>query len=110
MQPLTDASSANIGDVLSDTAADSYKYCIARKAGECRAAALPGDIYVNCPNETKRDGGSYGCSWYSQNQDVPVDICRQHERVSELDRASGIQEERLYGSVGEDADQGTDEV
>jgi hypothetical protein len=30
---------------------------------------------VNCPNETKRDGGSYGCSWYSQNQDVPVDIC-----------------------------------
>jgi hypothetical protein len=75
MQPLTDASSANTGDVLSDTTADSYKYCIARKAGECRAAALPGDIYVNCPNETKRDGGSYGCSWYSQNQDVPVDIC-----------------------------------
>ena len=75
MQPLVDASSAATGDVLSNTAADSYKYCIARKPGECRAAALPGDIYVNCPNETKRDGGSYGCTWYSQNQDVPVDIC-----------------------------------
>jgi hypothetical protein len=75
MQPLIDASSAATGDVLSDTAADSYKYCIARKGGECRAAALRGDIYVNCPNETKRAGGSYGCSWSSQNQDVPVDIC-----------------------------------
>jgi hypothetical protein len=75
MQPLIDASSATTGDVLSDTAADSYKYCIARKPGECRTAALPGDIYVNCPNETKRAGGSYGCSWSSQNQDVPVDIC-----------------------------------
>jgi hypothetical protein len=30
---------------------------------------------VNCPNEEKRNGGSYGCSWYSLNQDVPVDIC-----------------------------------
>ena len=60
---------------MSDTAADSYKYCIARKPGECRTAALPGDIYVNCPNETKRNGGSYGCTWYSQNQDIPVDIC-----------------------------------
>jgi hypothetical protein len=75
MQPLMDASSAAIGEVLSDTAADSYKYCIARKPGECRTAALPGDIYVNCPNETKRNGGSYGCTWYSQNQDIPVDIC-----------------------------------
>jgi hypothetical protein len=75
MQPLIDASSAATGDVFSDTAADSYKYCIARKPGECRTASLPGDIYVNCPNETKRDGGSYGCSWYSQNQDIPVDIC-----------------------------------
>jgi hypothetical protein len=75
MQSLIDASSAAAGDVLSDTAADSYKYCVARKPGECRAAALQGDIYVNCPNEVKRNDGSYGCMWYSQNQDVPVDIC-----------------------------------
>ena len=75
MQPLIDASSAATGDVLSDTAADSYKYCVARKPGECRTAAQPGDIYVNCPNEVKRNGGSYGCMWYSQNQDIPVDIC-----------------------------------
>ena len=75
MQPLIDASGAVTGDVLSDTAADSYKYCVARKPGECRAAAQPGDIYVNCPNEVKRNDGSYGCMWYSQNQDIPVDIC-----------------------------------
>jgi hypothetical protein len=75
MQPLIDASSAATGDVLSDTAADSYKYCVARKPGECRTAAQSGDIYVNCPNEVKRGGGSYGCMWYSQNQDIPVDIC-----------------------------------
>jgi hypothetical protein len=75
MQPLIDASSAATGDVLSDTAADSYKYCVARKSGECRNASRPGDIYVNCPNEVKRGGGSYGCMWYSQNQDIPVDIC-----------------------------------
>jgi|GEM_PF-5888855 len=75
MQPLIDASSAATGDVLSDTSADSYKYCVARQPGECRSAAQPGDIYVNCPNEVKRNGGSYGCMWYSQNQDIPVDIC-----------------------------------
>ncbi len=75
MQPLIDASSAATGDVLSDAAVDSYKYCVARKPGECRAAAQAGDIYVNCPNAVKRDGGSYGCMWYSQNQDVPIDIC-----------------------------------
>ena len=75
MQPLIDASSGATGDVLSDTAADSYKYCVARKAGECRAASLPGDIYANCPNETKRPDGSYGCSWYGQNNDMQIDIC-----------------------------------
>ena len=48
---------------------------MARKSGECRSASQPGDIYVNCPNEVKRNGGSYGCMWYSQNQDIPVDIC-----------------------------------
>ena len=35
---------------------------------------------------------------------------RQHERVSELDRASGIQEERFYRGIGQDADQGAREV
>ncbi|MEO8596166.1 MAG: hypothetical protein ABI759_22800 [Candidatus Solibacter sp.] len=75
LQPLLDASSAATGDVLSDAAADSYKYCAARKGGECRSASLPGDIYVNCPNQVKRNGGSYGCMWYGQNNDIPVDIC-----------------------------------
>ena len=75
MQPLIDASSAATGDVLSDTSADSYKYCVARKAGECRSASEPGDIYVNCPNEVKAGQRRIRLQWYSQNQDIPVDIC-----------------------------------
>jgi len=75
MQPLIDASSPATGDTLSDTSADSYRYCVARKPGECRSASLIGDIYVNCPNQVKRTGGSYGCMWYMQNSEMPVDIC-----------------------------------
>jgi hypothetical protein len=74
-QPLLDVSSAQTGDVLSDTPADGYKYCVARKAGECRAASLPGDIYMNCPNAGKRFDGSYGCQWFFENVDTPVDMC-----------------------------------
>jgi hypothetical protein len=48
---------------------------VARKAAECRAASLPGDIYANCPFETKRPDGSYGCSWYGTNNDQQIDIC-----------------------------------
>ena len=38
------------GSVLSDQASDSYKYCVANAAGECRAGSAPGDILVNVPN------------------------------------------------------------
>ncbi len=75
MQPLVDVSSGATGNVISDTGTDSYKYCVARKAGECRTNSGAGDIFVNCPNVVPRMGGSYGCMWYQANQDVPVDIC-----------------------------------
>lgn len=74
-QPLLDASSAATGDVISDSGPDAYKYCVARKAGECRAASRTGDIYMNCPNATPRYDGSYGCHWYQDAQDVSVDMC-----------------------------------
>lgn len=74
-QALIDASSATTGNVLGDTSSDAYKYCVARKAGECRAASTPGDIYANCPNMVKRVSGSYGCSWNSPNNEVGVDLC-----------------------------------
>src|SRR5205823_11379360 len=74
--PLIDASSAATGDVLSGAAGDAYKYCIARKAGECRAASNVGDVYMNCPNAMKRSqDGNYGCSWNVEAWDVPVDMC-----------------------------------
>lgn len=37
------------GSVLTDTVADSFKYCVALVAGECRADAAAGDIFVNAP-------------------------------------------------------------
>ena len=74
-QPLSDMSSAATGDVIGDSGSDAYRYCVARKAGECRAASRPGDIYMNCPNATPRYEGSYGCHWYLDSQDVPVDMC-----------------------------------
>ncbi|MGD0774099.1 MAG: hypothetical protein ABSC05_14880 [Candidatus Solibacter sp.] len=75
LQPLIDVSGPSTGDVLSDTSADSYKYCVARKSGECRSASNTGDIYVNCPNVTARPISGYGCMWWMENSDVPVDIC-----------------------------------
>jgi hypothetical protein len=74
-QALIDVSSAASGDVLSDSSADSYKYCVARKGGECRAASQAGDIYVNCPNVNKRPSGSYGCNWIGESSEGGVDIC-----------------------------------
>jgi hypothetical protein len=38
------------GSVLGDSSADSYKYCVALVAGECRAGSLAGEVYVNAPN------------------------------------------------------------
>ncbi|MCX6629234.1 MAG: hypothetical protein NTW28_16575 [Candidatus Solibacter sp.] len=74
-QALIDVSSAVTGDVLGDTSSDAYKYCVARKAGECRSGSLPGDIYANCPNVVKRSGVSYGCSWWNENNDSGGDVC-----------------------------------
>jgi hypothetical protein len=38
------------GSLLSDQPSDSYKYCVANGAGECRAGSAPGDILINAPN------------------------------------------------------------
>ena len=74
-QPLTDISNSTMGDVIKDDSTDAYHYCISRKAGECRSASRPGDIYMNCPNATPRYDGSFGCHFYHDSQDVAVDMC-----------------------------------
>lgn len=50
---LLDISSPATGDVISDQPEHSYKYCVALKAGECRAGSSPGEIYANIPSLTK---------------------------------------------------------
>lgn len=50
--PLTDVSSPARGDVLGTGTADSFKYCVPAVAGECRAASVVGEIYVNAPHVT----------------------------------------------------------
>jgi hypothetical protein len=64
-QAMVDVSSASAGNVISDTSADSYNYCIARKANECRTGSSIGDLYANCPIALKAQGnfaaGQYGC-------------------------------------------------
>jgi hypothetical protein len=37
------------GSLISDLASDSYKYCVANVAGECRAGSAPGDVLINAP-------------------------------------------------------------
>lgn len=46
---LSDISSATQGDVIGGSATDAYKYCVALRAGECRAGSQAGDVYANCP-------------------------------------------------------------
>jgi hypothetical protein len=45
--PLIDVSGP--ASSLSDTATDSYKYCIPRLSGECRPKSAVGEVYVNAP-------------------------------------------------------------
>ena len=74
-QPMTDMSSPATGDVITGDSSTAYKYCVARKAGECRAASAIGDIYSNCPYLKPRADGTFGCG--SQFGDVELfnDTC-----------------------------------
>ena len=46
--PLIDVSGP--ASSLTDSSADSYRYCIPRANGECRAGSVTGEVYVNAPS------------------------------------------------------------
>ena len=46
---MKDISGPAQGNVILDTAAGNYKFCVAYLAGECRAGSAAGDVYVNRP-------------------------------------------------------------
>lgn len=45
--PMTDVSTPTTGDIIGGT--DTYKYCVAANANECRTGSTTGDVYANCP-------------------------------------------------------------
>lgn len=47
IHPLIDVSGPS--SFISDAADNSYRYCIPRVSGECRAGSLMGEVYVNAP-------------------------------------------------------------
>ncbi len=48
--PLVDISSPATGNIIGITGSDSYKYCVAAVANECRQGSSIGDVFVNAPN------------------------------------------------------------
>jgi hypothetical protein len=49
--PLLDISGP--GSSITESAADSWKYCVANAAGECYPGSAAGDVYANCPDVTE---------------------------------------------------------
>jgi hypothetical protein len=68
---LADISGA--ASVITGNIGDNYKYCIARKSGECFSGSSVGDVFVNAPNvvtpQCVNAGQSGGDGWSAQ------DIC-----------------------------------
>jgi hypothetical protein len=68
------------GSLISDRPSDSYKYCIANVAGECRAGSLPGDILINAPNVKDFGDGrvhrlALNCTGADGPVPINVDLC-----------------------------------
>ena len=58
--PLIDVSGP--GSALGSTSSDSYKYCFARGANECKTGSTAGQIFVNCPGVIPSlNSGNTGC-------------------------------------------------
>jgi len=74
--PLQDISGPGVQ--LTATTADSFKYCIARNAGECHTGSAVGDVYVNCPSiedGVQRDPACHNFGWNGYGGGEPHDMC-----------------------------------
>jgi hypothetical protein len=68
--PLTDISGP--GQSIADSSADSWKYCVAERPGECFSGSAAGDVYANCPGVTQPS--CYSSTTDSSGNEL-VDIC-----------------------------------
>jgi hypothetical protein len=76
-QPMVDISSAATGNVIGDTGADSYKYCVVRLVNECRTGSVVGEAYLNAPYVKPRGDGTYGSELAYSGQEAALqnDLC-----------------------------------
>jgi hypothetical protein len=74
-QPLIDASSATLGNAISDDSSSAFQYCVARRPGECRTGSTRGDVYVNCPYVAPRPDGTLGCDYERGEPSMANDMC-----------------------------------
>jgi len=92
VKPMVDASGPT--SLMTGTAVDRYKFCVADRNGECHPTALAGDVYFNCPLMS-----TPYCA-YANDTDVR-DVCiGGHSSYTSSVIQAGYEKQNLTGAYG----------